>query len=167
MKRLVVTLAVATLALTGCGGGKTKTTLGSSPSPTTQSLPTGVPSSAASIIAGLTTSQCAAIAKDFSTASAAFSASSDTTPYSVKFAAVAEAFTKAADEIDKPDVKAAMKKIGEVYGKVAEGMKGVTYKPGSGGAPPAAYLAAVRNFADPGFAAASRTMSAYFAGGCK
>ena len=168
MRRLLVCALLVVVAATGCNGKKSNTASTSSTSPTASSsaAPSDLPTSAASVIAGLTTAQCQAIAKDFSTASSIFSSSDSSTPYSERFGGVSTAFSRAADDIDKPEVKAAMKTLARIYGEVADGLKGVTYKPGSGGAPPAAYLAAIKHFSDPGLLSASRTMSAYFAGGC-
>jgi len=166
MKRMLAVAAIGLVTLTGCGGGSKSTPSNALPSSTTSAAPSDSASSGPSSLAGLTSSECVEVAAQFSKASSVFSTADASTPYSDRFAAIAAALDAAADKIHKPDVAKAMKTLARIYGEVGDGLKGVNYKPGSGGTPPAGYLAAIRHFADPEFRTAGQTMSAYFQGGC-
>jgi hypothetical protein len=171
LKRLLAAVALVALTATGCGGASAKTAV-RAPSPSLSvpalptDLPTNVPSAAASILAGLASTQCQDIAKQFSSVGSAFSGAAAGT-IDQTFAALATVMKNAASKVDKPDIKAALQTLAKGYATLATKLKGVTYTPGPGKTPPPAFLAAAQSLSAPEYAAASLKLNAYFSSGCK
>ena len=170
MKRLVAATAMVVLAATGCGGGSSKPAadkVATSPSASATSdttLPSSTPS-----IGGLGNLQgdCLKAAEEFSKSAQAFSPTNPNADLSVTFNRLAGELKALKDAVSNQSVKDALDTLASAYSGLGDKLQGTHYVPGSGSPPPAAYLAAIRSFADPKFAAASKVLSSYFGEGCK
>jgi hypothetical protein len=173
MKRLLAGLAMITLAATGCGGGSPKVVAdkaSASPAATATeatSIPTDVPTSATDIptsLAGVS-ADCLKVAQEFSKSTNSLTAGNG--DVSAEFGALAKKLKELKGAVSDDKVKSALDTLSSAYQKFSDNLKGVDYKPGSGGAPPAAYLAAIQGFTSKDVAAAAQTLGTYFSSSCK
>lgn len=162
MKRMLAGLAMITLAATGCGGGSAKPAadkVASSPS-------AGESRSAAPVGVGNLSGDCLKAAEEFSKSSQAFSPTNGNSDPASSFAKLGDRLKALKQAVSDQKVKDALDVLATAYSKLGESLKGVNYKPGSGQAPPAAYLAAIRSLGDAKFAAAGQVLSSYFGTAC-
>jgi hypothetical protein len=159
MKRTLVGALLIVVAATGCGGGGTKKTSTATPTAGATNAPIA-DASVAAAVAGLGP-KCASAAA----ALAAAGTAGATGDLGNSAARAATAMKAIENSVPAGEVRDAVATLAGVYAKVAEATKGVTYTPGK--PPPPGYIGALKLFADPKFAAAGKTVGAYFSGGCK
>jgi hypothetical protein len=163
MKRHVVAIVLALLAVSGCGADDSNVATPPAAAPTGR--PTTLPSAAASILAGLASTECRQIATQLALAGQAFTSGSGGTP-SERFAAVANGLEDARDKVKATNVRDAITTVVAKVRQVSKDLEGVTYTPSSGTAPPTEYTDALKALSTPEFAAASKLLSAYLSSGC-
>jgi hypothetical protein len=164
MKRTVVAAVLALFAVTGCGGDESSPVGDGAPS-----LPSGLPSVAASALAGaFSQSECFRLAGEYAKAAGAFAGVGAAQSINQdSFQALSGALATMGDRIEDDEAKAAAQTLADAFEEMAKDLEGVTYTPSAGTPPPKEVTDALKRLSEPATKAASSALGDFFQGGCK